>query len=83
MKIDIKNITNEVEIERLKVGDTFSARRTNSEEIGYYMIVDKNSGAFFRTTVAIIAVNLSTGQVRKFSDTARVIPERLKVIKEN
>lgn len=82
MKIDIKNITNEVVIERLKVGDTFSTRRTNSEEIGYYMIVDKNSGAFFGT-ISIIAVNLSTGQVRKFVNTARVIPERLKVIKEN
>lgn len=82
MKIDIENITNEVVINRLKVGDTFSTRRTNAEEIGYYMIVDKNSGAFFKTT-SIIAVNLSTGQVRKFANTAKVIPEYLIVNKEN
>lgn len=82
MKIDIENITNEVVINRLKVGDTFSTRRTNTEEIGYYMIVDKNSGAFFQTT-SIIAVNLSTGQVRKFANITRVTPEHLIVTKEN
>ena len=82
MKIDIENITNEVVIDRLKVGDTFSTRRTNTEEIGYYMIVDKNSGTFFKTT-SIIAVNLNTGQVRKFSNITRVIPEHLIVTKEN
>ena len=42
MKIDI--ITREVVITKLRVGDTFFARRTEAEEIGYYMIVDKNSG---------------------------------------
>lgn len=82
MKIDIENITNEVVINRLKVGDTFSARRTETDEIGYYMIVDKNSGAFLKTT-SIIAVNLSTGQIRKFTNVARVTSENLKVIKEN
>ena len=80
MKIDI--ITREVVITKLRVGDTFFARRTEAEEIGYYMIVDKNSGVFLKTT-SIIAVNLSTGQIRKFTNAARVIPENLKVIREN
>ena len=80
MKIDI--ITREVAIEKLRVGDTFSARRTGIDEVGYYMIVDKNSGGFLKT-LSIIAVNLSTGQIRKFTNSARVIPENLKVIREN
>lgn len=68
----------------LKVGSTFFFKRKGKNEIGLYMIVDKNSGVFldsYRNN--IMAVNLSTGQIRAFSENQRVEPVNAEVIFKN
>lgn len=50
-------------------------------EIGLYMVLDKNSGVFldsYRNN--IMAVNLSTGQIRAFPDSQKVEPVEAEVI---
>lgn len=50
-------------------------------EIGLYMVLDKNSGVFldsYRNN--IMAVNLSTGQIRAFPENQKVEPVDAEVI---
>ena len=59
----------------LKVGSTFFSKRKGINEIGLYMVLDKNSGVFldnYRNN--IMAVNLSTGQIRVFPENQKVEP---------
>ena len=65
----------------LKVGSTFFSKRRGINEIGLYMVLDKNSGVFldsYRNN--IMAVNLSTGQIRAFPGTQKVEPTNAEVI---
>ena len=65
----------------LKVGSTFFSKRKGINEIGLYMVLDKNSGVFldsYRNN--IMAVNLSTGQIRAFPGTQKVEPINAEVI---
>lgn len=60
-------------IYELKVGSTFFSKRKGKDEIGLYMILDKNSGVFLdRYKNNIMAVNLSTGQIRAFPEIQKV-----------
>ena len=57
----------------LKVGSTFFSKRKGINEIGLYMVLDKNSGVFldsYRNN--IMAVNLSTGQSRACPGSQKV-----------
>lgn len=57
----------------LKVGSTFFSKRKGKDEIGLYMILDKNCGVFLDSYKNnIMAVNLSTGQIRAFPGTQKV-----------
>lgn len=65
----------------LKVGSTFFSKKKGMNEIGLYMVLDKNSGVFldsYRNN--IMAVNLSTGQIRAFSGNQKVEPINAEVI---
>ena len=65
----------------LKVGSTFFSKRKGINEIGLYMVLDKNSGVFFDSyRNNIMAVNLSTGQIRAFPGTQKVEPVNAEVI---
>lgn len=68
-------------LSELKVGSTFFPTMRGIKEIELYMILDKNSGVFrdiFRNN--IMAVNLSTGQIRAFSENQKVEPVEAEVI---
>lgn len=68
-------------LSELKAGSTFFPKRKGMNEIELYMVLDKNSGVFiysFRNN--IMAVNLSTGQIRAFSENQRVEPVDAEVI---
>lgn len=68
----------------LKVGSTFFSKRKGKNEIGLYMIVDKNSGVFLdRYRNNIMAINLSTGQIRAFPRNQKVEPVDAEVIFKN
>lgn len=84
MKIDIKDNRKMVPISQFRVGETFTAPRksTKEKEKGYYMIVDKSSGILY-CVKNIIAINLESGQLRKFDAYDMVCPIKLKVIEEN
>ena len=84
MKIDIKDNRKMVPINQFRVGETFTAPRksTKEKEDGYYMIVDRNSGILYGVK-DIIAINLESEQLRKFSPYILVCPIKLKVIEEN
>ena len=59
----------------LKVGSTFFSKRKGINEIGLYMVLDKNSGVFldsYRNN--IMAVNIATGQIRAFNGHQKVEP---------
>ena len=65
-------------IEELLVGQTFTAPRTrinrhSESATGYYMKIDKSSGIFTGVWKdEVVAVNLETGQLRKFNKDDRV-----------
>lgn len=84
MKIDIKDNRKMVPISQLRVGETFTSPRKSTKEKkdGYYMIVDTNSGILCAVK-NIVAINLESGQLRKFDACDMVCPIKLKVIEEN
>lgn len=84
MKIDIKNNRKMFPINQFRVGETFTSPRksTKEKEDGYYMIVDRSSGIIC-SGKDIIAINLESGQLRKFNAFVMVCPIKLKVIEEN
>ena len=64
-----------VYLSQLVVGTAFFSKRSGADEIGLYMVVDKNSGIFldsYRNN--IMAVNLATGQIRAFNGHQKVEP---------
>lgn len=85
MKIGIKDNRKMFPISQFRVGETFTAPRksTKEKEDGYYMIVDRNSGVILYGGKNIIAINLESGQLRKFDACDMVCPIKLKVIEEN
>lgn len=75
MKVNFNNTQNYVYAYKLMVGSTFTAKRSGTDEIGLYMVVDRNSGIFldsYRNN--IMAVNLATGQIRAFNGIQKVEP---------
>ena len=75
MKINYDKEKTGVYLYRLVVGATFFSKRSNTDEIGLYMVVDKNSGVFLDSYQNnIMAVNLATGQIRAFKNYLKVEP---------
>ena len=75
MKVNFNNTQNYVYAYKLMVGSTFTTKRSGTDEIGLYMVVDRNSGIFldsYRNN--IMAVNLATGQIRAFNGSQKVEP---------
>lgn len=46
MKVNYDKKETGVYISNLITGTAFSAKRSNTDEVGLYMVVDKNSGVF-------------------------------------
>lgn len=75
MKVNFDRKAMGIFIYKLTVGSTFFSKRSGVDEVGIYMIVDKNSGVFLDSYYNnVMAVNLATGQIRAFSRTAKVEP---------
>ena len=78
-----------ISIKNLLVGQTFTAPRVDKymkSATGYYMKIDKSSGIFTGVRQnEVVAVNLETGQVRKFDKEFRVAetPIECNIVKEN
>lgn len=71
-------------INSLIVGETFFARRSSDKySEALYMKVDANSGIIVRTPNSCYAVNLESGQVRRFhnQDLVNPIETEVNVIK--
>ena len=66
----------EVYLSQLVVGTAFFSKRSSTDEIGLYMVVDKHSGVFLDNYRRnnIMAVNLATGQIRAFTGHQKVEP---------
>ena len=79
MKTRNENRIAQKQINELAIGECFTAKRSTSQENGIYLKIDKKSDAIISDSVArnsqyILAVNLVTGQLRKFSYDAKVTP---------
>lgn len=75
MKVNYDRKATGIFIYKLTVGSTFFCKRSAVDEIGLYMVIDRNSGVFldsYRNNV--MAVNLATGQIRAFSRAFKVEP---------
>ena len=78
MKVNKSEVDITVAIKSLFVGQTFTAPRkgyvkNGSPVMGYYMKVDKSSGIpMCVSQCEDLAVNLETGQLRKFNKDDRV-----------
>lgn len=56
---------------KLATGSTFLAKRKGLNDIGLYMVLGKNSDIFLgKYEKKIMAVNISTGQIRAFPEDA-------------
>lgn len=74
MKVNYTQEITGTPISQLNVGDTFLSKRSRTDEEQVYMIVDVNCGVFLENFKGyVMAVNLSTGQIRRFTPSARVI----------
>jgi hypothetical protein len=81
MKINFDKKTVGTCIEKLTVGSTFFSKRTGTDEIGLYMVIDKSSGLFLdKHQGKVMAVNLATGQIRTFKASQKVEPIKAEVI---
>lgn len=75
MKVNYDRKMTGIYIYKLTVGSTFFSKRSGVDEVGLYMVIDKNSGVFLDSyRENVMAVNLATGQVRAFARGARVEP---------
>lgn len=75
MKVNYDKKETGVYLYKLAVGIAFFSKRSGTDEIGLYMVVDRNSGIFldsYRNN--IMAVNLATGQIRAFNGSQKVEP---------
>ena len=75
MKVNYDQKEAGIHLYKLVVGTAFFSKRSGTDEVGLYMVVDKNSGVFldsYRNN--IMAVNLATGQIRAFNGSQRVKP---------
>ena len=79
MKVNFSEKVTGVTISRLSVGDTFLADRKSSNEVGLYIKVDKSSGLACVGNNYCLAVNLQSGQLRKFIGNAVVTPTETEV----
>lgn len=75
MKVNYDRKATGIYIYKLTVGSTFFSKRSGVDEVGLYMVIDKNSGVFLDSyRENVMAVNLATGQVRAFTRGTRVEP---------
>ena len=76
MKVNKSEVDITISIRNLLVGQTFTTLRKGRNakgEIGYYMKVDKSSGICIGLSqYEDLAVNLETGQLRRFNRDDRV-----------
>lgn len=75
MKVNYDRKVTGIYIYKLTVGSTFFSKRSGVNEVGLYMVVDRNSGIFlnsYKDKDKVMAVNLATGQVRAFPGDAKV-----------
>lgn len=76
MKVNKSEVDITISIRNLSVGQTFTAPRKGKNakgEIGYYMKVDKFSGICIGLSqYEDLAINLETGQLRRFNRDDRV-----------
>lgn len=80
MKVNFNNFTANTEMWELKVGATFTTKRTHSNAEGLYMKIDHNNKYLRNTLNRNYAINLETGQVREFTIDFKVIPIEAEVI---
>lgn len=79
MKIRNENRVPQKQMNELINGECFTTKRSNSKEDGIYLKIDKKSGGIISDRFAkdlqyILAVNLETGQLRKFNYDTKVTP---------
>lgn len=75
MKVNYDRKATGIYIYKLIIGSTFFSKRSGNDEVGMYMIVDKNSGVFLdHYRDGVMAVNLATGQIRAFARGQKVEP---------
>ena len=67
MKVNFNEV-NAVKVGEVFAGRTFIADRKSCNERGLYLKVDKNSGLVKKNYDDVFAVNLETGQLRRFSN---------------
>lgn len=68
-------------IVELATGSTFLAKRKGLNGMALYMVLDKNSDIFLeKYERKIMAVNLSSGQIRAFPEDAKVQTVEAEVI---
>lgn len=79
MKVNFSEKVIGVAISRISVGDTFLADRKSTNEEGLYMKVDRSSGLANIGSNHCLAVNLQSGQLRKFDRNAVVTPAATEV----
>lgn len=66
MKVNFNEV-NAVKVGEVFAGRTFIANRKSCDEKGLYLKVDLNSGLIKKDFNDVFAVNLETGQLRRFS----------------
>ena len=65
MKVNFNEV-NAVKVGEVFAGRTFIANRKSCDEKGLYLKVDQNSGLVRKNYTDVFAVNLETGQLRRF-----------------
>lgn len=80
MKVNFEKEVTGVKVSKLSTGETFITDRKSTKEKGLYMVVDKSSGLASIGRDFVLAVNLASGQLRKFTNEFFVEPISAEVI---
>lgn len=74
MKINYGTDKLKVRINSLACGTAFLALDSHKRDEQLYMVVDKSSGVMYDSSCHVFAVNLTSGQIRKFSNDYLIRP---------
>lgn len=80
MKVNFNAEVTGVKVSKFRIGATFLTDRKSTQGKGLYMRVDAYSGLASVGRGAVLAVNLESGQLRKFAEDYIVFPVEAEVM---
>lgn len=80
MKVNFNNDNITDRISNVPIGSTFLDTRRSKNEMGVYMRIDTNNWTIYQKSETVLAINLESGQLKKYKRNDIVTPVKAEVI---